>query len=134
GEEPLAQLRAPAQSLGVPAEVLAEFERGLARVALNPQRESRMLERRGKPLFRSWIGALGASLEQIARLAKEPRIPEGAAGDHDAIAVRLLAHREHVFGRADVAVANHRNRERRRYRGDLVPVRRALVHLRARSR
>src|SRR4051812_12499078 len=84
GEEPLAQLRAPAQSLGVPAEVLAEFERGLARVALNAQRETRVLERRREPLFRSWIGAFRASLEQIARLVEEPRIPEGAAGDHDA--------------------------------------------------
>src|SRR2546423_12480150 len=83
GVELLAQLRAPTQSLGIPAEVLAEFERRLARVALNPQRESRVLERRREPLFRSWIGGFRASLEQIARLAKEPRIPERTAGDHD---------------------------------------------------
>src|SRR2546429_4521915 len=43
-------------------------------------------------LFRS--GALGAAVEQVAGLGEEPRIPEGAARDHDACAARVPAHRE----------------------------------------
>jgi mannitol/fructose-specific phosphotransferase system IIA component (Ntr-type) len=46
----------------------------------------------------------------------------------------VQAHREHVFGRPDVAVADDRNRQRLRHGSDLVPVRRPLVHLRARPR
>src|SRR6266576_4442279 len=88
-KETLPQLSAIAQTLRVPAEVLAELERRLARVALQAQSQPRVLERGREPLFGCRIGALGAAVEQVAGLGEEPRIPEGAARDHDACAARV---------------------------------------------
>src|ERR1700704_1507017 len=68
GEESLAQLRRARQPFRVPAEVLAELEGGLARVALQPQRQPRMLECRAETFGRRRIGALGTAFEQVMRL------------------------------------------------------------------
>src|SRR6266568_4834300 len=46
-----------------------------------------------------------------------------APGDHDAGAVRVAPHGDHVGRGRDVAVADHRNVERFHHAGDLVPVR-----------
>src|SRR2546425_325202 len=50
-EQPLAELGRARHALGVPPEVLAELERGLAVVPLEPEREPRVLERRREPLL-----------------------------------------------------------------------------------
>src|SRR2546425_1052403 len=78
-EQPLAQLRGPRHPLRVPAEVLAELDRRLARVSLEPQRQSRVLQRRREPLGGLGVRALGPAREQIAALREDPPIPEGAA-------------------------------------------------------
>src|SRR6266568_5095875 len=122
-EEPLAQARRARHALRVPAEVLAKLERRLARVALQPERETRMLERRGEPLVRARVRPRGTAGNEIPGLCEDPGIAERAAGDHDPGAVGVRAHGDDVRRRGDVAVTDHRNVERFDDAGDLVPVR-----------
>src|SRR5579859_2527461 len=93
-----------------------------------------MLERGREPLLRRGIGTLDAAGEQIAGLSEQPGIAEGTACDHDARACGMIAHGDDVLGRADVAVPDDWDVERADDFPDFVPVRRALIHLRARAR
>src|SRR5207247_9151424 len=82
-KEPLAQPRSARHPPRVPAEVFPELQRGLAGVALDPQREARVLQGRREPLLGLRIGALGPPGEKILGLREQPRIPERSARDHD---------------------------------------------------
>src|SRR5256885_2603245 len=75
-EQALAQLGRPWETLRIPAQMLAELEGSLARVALQPQRQARVLQRGCKTLFGRWIGTLRAALQEVARLREQPGIPE----------------------------------------------------------
>src|SRR5438093_11896229 len=132
-EETLAQRGGARHALRVPAEVLAELERRLARVALQPQGESCVLERGCEALLRSRGRPLGMPLQQISPLGEEPRVPERTTRDHDAGAAGVPAHGENVLRGADVAVADDRNVERLDHAGDLVPIGLPGEHLRARA-
>src|SRR5882672_2427585 len=77
-EQLLAQPGGPGDTPGVPAKMLAEFERRLARVPLGPHRQTRVLERGGEALCGGGIGTLSPPLEQIAALREDPRIAERA--------------------------------------------------------
>src|SRR5205823_615026 len=72
--------------------------------------------------------------EKIPGLIEDPRLTEGAAGDHYCVATRFATHADGVFRRLDVAVADHGNRERLLHGRDLIPVRVTRVHLRACAR
>src|SRR5258706_591342 len=125
GEGAPAPPRRPRHSLRVPAEVLAKLERRLASVALQPEREARVLERGGEPLLGARVRPRGPAGHQVAGLREDPGIAERAASDHDPGAVRVRPHGHDVFRGGDVAVADHRNVEPLDHAGDLVPVRAA---------
>src|SRR5207248_4309478 len=103
-EQPLAQAPGAGHAFRVPAEVLAELERGFARVALERERQARVLERHGEPFRgrggRAWRSPGG----EVTRLSKQPRVAERAPGDHDAGAVRVMPHGDYVGRGRDVTV------------------------------
>ena len=87
------------QPLGVPAEVLAELDHRPAGVALEAERQPRVLERHPEPLggVRRGAARLRPSSSACA-VAEEPRIAERAAADHDAGAAGVIAHAHDVLG------------------------------------
>src|SRR5213595_2681790 len=71
-EQPLAQAPGAGHAFRVPAEVLAELERGFARVALERERQTRVLERHGEPLRGRGGGARHAPGEAAGGRAPRP--------------------------------------------------------------
>src|SRR5687768_1890607 len=107
--------------------MLAKLDRGTTRIDFVVGRHLCMLDGDGEARLDDGIRALASAVEQISRLIEDPRLAERSASDHDGVATRFAVHAHCVFRRLDVAVADHRNLERLRYRGDLVPVRMAGV-------
>src|SRR5690349_20030770 len=132
--QPLAQFSGPGQALHVPAEVLSELDGGATPIRLVFLGHVSVLERDTESLLNAWVGTHGPSLQQVTRLVEDPRLSERAACDHDACASGLTMHADGIVGCLDVAVAEHGNRERIDDGGDLVPTRRAGVHLRSGTR
>ena len=119
------------QALGVPAEVLAELDHGLAGVALEPKRQPGVLQRhrgtaRGIGGRRAWFAG--------------PRAARGRRGTATGSRTRprpimipaqpvWSPHPNDVVGRLHVAVADHRDVQRLDHARDLVPVGLAAEHL-----
>src|SRR5439155_18970684 len=78
-EEPLAQPSRTRRALRVPAEVLAELERRLARVALQAEREAGMLEGGGDPLLGTRVRSRRPAGDQVAGPREDPGIAERAS-------------------------------------------------------
>src|SRR6185503_15968018 len=130
----LPQLRRAGQAFHVPPQVLSELDRGTASIGLVLLSHSRVLHGHRKARLHGRRRAHLAALEQVARLIEDPRLAERAASNHDARAARHALHAHRVLRRLDVAVPQHRDLERRDHGRDLLPPRRAAVHLRARAR
>src|SRR2546428_5937292 len=107
-EEPLAQTGRTRYALRVPAEVLAELERRLARVALQPEGEAGMLEGGGEPLLGRGGEPRGPAGDEVPGLREDPGLAERAPGDHDPGAVRVGPHRDDVFRGGDASVPDDR--------------------------
>src|SRR5205809_7573599 len=103
-EETLAQRGGARHALRVPAEVLAELERRLARVALQPEGEAGMLEGGGEPLLGRGGGPRGPAGDEVPGRREDPGFAEYAPGNHDPGAVRWGPHPDDVFRGGDVAV------------------------------
>src|ERR1019366_5727067 len=130
----LAQLRGTRKPLHVPAQMLAELERSADRIDLVLLHHARMLERGVEPDRHGRRRRQALPGDQRKRLVEDPGQAERAARDHHARTSRLLIHAIRVFGRLDVAVANHRNVERLDELRDLLPARGTGIHLCARTR
>ena len=91
-KEALPQVAGPVQSLGVPAEVLAELDHGLAGVALELERQPGVLQRHLEPLGGVGTWQAAPTREQRLRVAEQPRIAEGSAAHHDAGAPGVIPH------------------------------------------
>ena len=123
------------QPLGVPAEVLAELDHRLAAVALQPEREPRVLQRHLEALRRPSGAAGRGSPARSARASRNshglPKAPRPTITPAQPV---WLHHAHHVFRGLDVAIADDRDVQRLDHPGDLVPVGLAGEHLGAGAR
>ena len=135
-----AQVAADRVALEVPGDVLADVAAAalLAVEELDEQLGVPAERRRDLPERRVRLGArrlLGVDLararaERRREVAEQPRAPEAAAADDDAVAAGLVDHADRVGRRPDVAVAEHRRAGDRLFElGDRGPVGVARVEL-----
>src|SRR4051812_65342 len=130
----LSELGGPRNSLHIPPQVLPEFDCRTAWVSLVFLSHSRVLEGNFEPTLDRGSVGLWLPLQQGTSLIEDPGLAKGTARDHDPRAPRLALEANCVLRRFDITVAQHRDLERRRNRGDFLPTRRARVHLGARPR
>jgi hypothetical protein len=69
------------------------------------------------------------SVAVLLNLPEDPRIRRGGPSNHHRIAARLRDHGAGVFGRTNIAVADHRNLHGIFHRGDPLPAGLAAVAL-----
>ena len=71
---------------------------------------------------------------ELRDLTEDPGIVGGGAADHHGVASRFAQHAHGVFGRVDIAVADHGHAHGLLHVTDDVPIGAACVPLRARAR
>jgi hypothetical protein len=75
------------------------------------------------------IGQVSAGAEPVHDLPEQPGSAIAAATDHDPVRARLIQRGVRILRRADVAVDDHGDADRRLDRADEAPIGAALVHL-----
>ena len=71
-----------------------------------------MLDDRGPRLRHGRRRQVGAEIEIVPDLAEDPRPALRRTADHDRVGAGLLEHTPRLLGRRDVAVGDHRDRDR----------------------